>query len=156
MCKTRVRPWLSLGFVLFRCPITYLYVFISVLQCPFVFTPICFIGGSCIICCLYSFTYAYVQHDFNIILCLCRLTIKWRLPVVEQVLAPLPEHMNSPVLLWCLCVAQSSVLYLQFACLSFCFLYFLLWLLTNVYLKLNIETDLIKYLRVDNNTNVDI
>ena len=32
----------------------------------FVFTLICFVGGSCFICYLYLFMYTGVQHDFHV------------------------------------------------------------------------------------------
>jgi hypothetical protein len=43
----------------------------------------------------YLFMHTVVQHDFNIRLCSCRLTVKRRVSRVEQELISLPEYPSS-------------------------------------------------------------
>jgi len=45
---------------------------------------------------LYLYTYAYVQHGFDITWCSCRLTITRRMPIVKWDLLTLPHNLHSP------------------------------------------------------------
>jgi hypothetical protein len=96
----------------------------------------CVLGACCIlieralqfksyvvgVCYLYLFTHTGVQHDFHIRRCSCRLTVTRRVPLVEQELLTLSEHLSSPPVFSGVCVTQSFVLCVCFVdhCLSFC------------------------------------
>ena len=88
----------------------------------FVYTPICFLEGSCFIfvICIY-----FLLLVFNAITILYsfRFTVKRRLSLVGQELVTLPEHLSSVRDFSELRVAQSLVFCMWFIvdhCLSFC------------------------------------
>ena len=93
-----------------------IYVFISdvhVFQFYLVHV-LCFIFYN-----VYLFTYIVLLHDVNNNNDVLRLTVTGRMPLVEQELLSLPEHMCSSPDFIGVCVAQSLVF-----CVVFCRLYF--------------------------------
>ena len=58
---------------------------------------------------LYLFTYAGVQHDFHIRLCLCCLTATRRISHVEEELLTIPKHTSSHPIFSGVLVARSLV-----------------------------------------------
>jgi hypothetical protein len=72
---------------------------------------------------LYLFTHTGVQNDFHIRRCSCRLTVTRRVPLVEQELLTLSEHLGSPPVLSGVRVARSLIF-----CVMFCSSLFVLFL----------------------------
>ena len=95
----------------------------------FVFTHICFVGGSWLYM-SFVFTYIGVEHNFHIRWCSCRLTATCQVSLVNKELLTLQGHLSSqPVvrgvqvdqsLLFCVVLSRSLFVLWPFCCLSFC------------------------------------
>ena len=87
--------------------LTCLHVFSSVLWCSLrflrkkicsihLYSHFCYVWCSCFIYVfLYSFTYTGVHYDVHVRWCSCRVTVTWRVPLVEQGMLTLTEHQSS-------------------------------------------------------------
>jgi hypothetical protein len=126
-------------------PITCLCIFLSMLWCPVQFPHKTMFGSSFLPfshlfrreftfywCYMYLFTYTCVQHDFHIRWYSCCLQVTWQVPLVEQELLTILEHLCSALVLSGVHVVQSLVF-----CLVFCrslFVFFLLAIILSFFL----------------------
>ena len=83
----------------------------------FVLTPTCFVEGSCFIyvICIYLRIVVFATMSIAHGVLTCRVTVAWRVSLVEQELVTLPEYLNSPLVFIGVPGARSL-----FFCVGFC------------------------------------